>query len=490
MERMGGADALMLYLDRAEAYNHTIKLQIIDPHGDSEGWSWERFKRAWVTRVGLVPRLRQRYLRVPFGLNHPVWVDDPDFDLDYHLRRVGCPAPGSNVELCELICELYAHPLDHSRPLWQVWVIEGLEGGRVGVLLLIHHALTDGIGILRMLNSFWGTRPEAVEHPAPPPWNPAPLPSAVRLFGEGVRDLPRVFAANLPGAIRGVKAGRRIVAEWRRAGRPLPPVPGDQRYPAPYATRLSRQRTFALRSFELARIRSLAKTLGVTINDVLLATVSGAIRELTQQQTGVAPDAPMVATVPFALVPLAERTRDGNFSTTDHTLLRTDVADPIERLRGCKVAADTMKAHFEATREASIAAVLNLLPPLVPKFVDRINELKGGGLLPFWNVVVSNVPGPREPLQLGQLKLVEWYSIGQVAHGATLNVTAWSYVDQFNLSVLADRKILDDAWRFVTCFETCLAELEAAARSATSAARAARVDDGGSPQESRHVSLR
>ena len=99
MERMSGADALMIYLDRAEAYNHTIKLQIIDPADDPEGWSWKRFKRAWATRVGLLPRLRQRYLRVPLGINHPVWVDDPDFDLDYHLRRVGCPAPGSKVEL-------------------------------------------------------------------------------------------------------------------------------------------------------------------------------------------------------------------------------------------------------------------------------------------------------------------------------------------------------------------------------------------------------
>lgn len=463
MERMGGGDALMLYLDRAEAYNHTIKLQIIDPAADPHGWSWSRFKAAWATRVGLVPRLRQRYLRVPLGLNHPVWVDDPDFNLDYHLRRVGCPAPGTMVELCEVICELYAHPLDHSRPLWQVWVIEGLEGGRVAVLLLIHHALTDGIGILRMLQNFWQTRPETVEHPDPPAWHPAPLPSQWRLLLDGLRDLPCVVAANLPGAWRGSRAGRRIVAEWRRAGRRPPPKPGDPQYPAPYATRLTQRRTFAARSFQIARFRALGKSLGVTVNDVFLAALAGAIRDLLREQTGAAPTAPMVATVPFALVPLAERTRDGNYSTTCHTLLHTEIADPIERLRACKRSADTMKAWFEATREANLMAVLNLLPPLVPKLVDRINELKGGGLLPFWNVVASNVPGPRSPLRLGQLELAEWYSIGQIAHGATLNVTVWSYVDQFNLAVLADPKVLDDAWRLVDKFETSLVELEAAA---------------------------
>jgi diacylglycerol O-acyltransferase / wax synthase len=464
MERMGGGDALMLYLDRAEAYNHTIKLQIIDPAADPAGWSWTRFKAAWASRVGLVPRLRQRYLRVPFGLNHPVWADDPAFDLDYHLRRVGCPAPGTKIELCELICELYAHPLDHSRPLWQAWVIEGLEGGRVGVLLLIHHALTDGLGILRMLNTFWQTRPEAIEHPEPSEWRPAALPSKWRLLFAGLRDLPGVVSANLPGAIRGSRAGRRIVAEWRRAGRTRPPSPGDRQYPAPFATRLSPRRSFAVRSFQLERIRTLARALCVTINDVFLASLAGAIRELRREQTGVAPDAPMIATVPFALVPLAERTRDGNFSTTCHTLLHTEIADPRERLQACKRSADTMKAYFEATREANVAAVLNLLPPLVPKLVERINEMKGGGLLPFWNVVASNVPGPRSPLQLGQLKLVEWFSIGQIAHGATLNVTVWSYVDQFNLSVLSDPQVLDDAWRLVDQFEASLAALEAAAR--------------------------
>lgn len=465
MERMGGGDALMLYLDRAEAYNHTIKLQIIDPTSDPEGWSWKRFKAAWVSRVGLVPRLRQRYLRVPFGLNHPVWVDDPAFDLDYHLRRVGCPAPGTMPELCELICELYAHPLDHSRPLWQVWVIEGLEGGRVGVLLLIHHALTDGIGILRMLNNFWQTRPEALEHPEPAAWHPAPLPSKSRLLLEGLRDLPGVVAANLPGAIRGWRAGRRIVSDWRREGRTLPPSAGDPGYPAPFAARLSPRRTFAARSFQLERIRSLGKSLGVTINDVFLATLAGAIRSLLHQQTGTAPAAPMVATVPFALVPLEARTRDGNYSTTCHTLLHTEIEDPVGRLQACKRDADTMKAYFEATREANLTAILNLLPPLVPKLVERVNQMKGGGLLPFWNVVVSNVPGPRTTLQLGHLRLAQWFSTGQIAHGATLNVTAWSYVDQFNLCVLSDPQVLDDAWQLVDRFEQSLVELEAASRS-------------------------
>jgi WS/DGAT/MGAT family acyltransferase len=466
---MSGADAMMLYLDRAEAYNHTIKISIIDPSADPDGWSWKRFKATWATRVSLMPRLRQRYLRVPMGLNHPVWVDDPDFDIDYHLLRVGCPAPGSMVELCELVCEFYAHQMDHSRPLWQVWAVEGLEGGRVAVILFIHHAMTDGVGILRMLDQFWNTRPEAEVLPSPAAWHPAPLPGKGRLLWEGLRDLPGVFAANLPGAIRGTRAGRRILRQWRDQGRTLPPFPGDAKYPAPYAVRLSPHRTFGIRSFSLPRIRALAKKHGVTINDVFIATTSGAIRDLLIEQVGTAPTAPMVATVPFALVPLAERERDGNFSTVCYTLLHTEIADPGERLRACKRDADTMKAYFEATREASIAALMNLLPPAVPKIVARVNEMKGGGLLPFWNVVLSNVPGPRAPLKLGNLRLAEWYSIGQLAHGSTLNVTVWSYVDQFNLSVLADPAVLPDAWQLVNHFESSIKALESAGAGAGNA---------------------
>jgi len=469
MERMSGADALMIYLDRAEAYNHTIKLAILDPSSDPEGWSWQRFKRTMASRVGLVPRLRQRYLRVPLGINHPVWVDDPAFDIDYHLRRVGCPAPGTAVELCELVCELYAHPLDHTRPLWQNWVVEGLADGRVAVLILIHHALTDGIGILRMLNNFWQVQPESMELADPGDWSPPPLPSKGKLFVDGLADLPRLIAANLPGAIRGIRAGRRIVASWRKEGRTLPPSVGDTRYPGPYARRLSPRRSFALRSFSLPRVRAVAKALDATINDVFLTAASGAVRRLTLEQEGSGPTGPMVATVPFALVPLSERTRDGNFSTVCHTLLYPDIADPLARLAACRRAANTMKQYFEATREANIAALFNLLPPLVPKAVDRINEMKEGGLLPFWNIVASNVPGPRAPLQLGKIRLAQWFSIGQIAHGATLNITVWSYVDQFNLCILADRDVLPDTWKLMDHFEASLAELEAVHRERTAA---------------------
>ena len=346
-----------------------------------------------------MPRLRQRYLRVPFGLNHPVWVDDPAFDLDYHLRRVGCPAPGTMIELCELICELYAHPLDHTRPLWQIWVIEGLEGGRVGVLLLIHHALTDGIGILRMLNNFWQTRPEAIEHPDP--GGVASRPAAVEVAAARWRayvDLPGVISPpTCPARSAASRAGRRIVAQWRREGRTLPPAAGDAQYPAPYATRLSPQRTFAARSFALAASARWPSRSGVTINDVFLAATGGrnpptcgSSRRAPRRPHRWSPRCPSR----WCRWPSAPATATSRRSAT--RCCTPNVADPRRAAQGVQAVRGYDEGVFRGdARGESSPRVLNLLPPLVPKLVDRINEMKGGGLLPFWNVVASNVPGPR-----------------------------------------------------------------------------------------------
>lgn len=459
MERMSGADALMLYLDRPRAYNHTIKMSILDASADPDGWSWPRFKRAFASRLVLVPRLRQRYLSVPFGLNHPVWVDDPSFNINRHLNRVACPAPGSMVELSELVGELYAKPLDHTRPLWEVWVIEGLEGGRVCVLLLIHHAISDGVGILRILDDFWNSQPGDMIYQTSTTWNPPPLPSKWRLFLDGLRDLPGIFREYLPGAIRGIAAGRRFRKEAKRAGTPPYPGPGSSGYSAPFACVLSANRSFVARSHSLAQFKSIGKALGATVNDVFLACVAGAVRRYLSAKDGVAPNQPMIATVPFSLVPLAERTRTGNFTTVDYTVLHTEIADPLERLKESGKSALAMKKHFEATREANIAALLNLLPPSVPKTADRVNEMKGGGVMPFWNIVISNVPGPKEILRLGPLKLAQWFSTGQIATGAVLNVTAWSYVDNFNICIMTDPEVVADPWQLMDGITASLEEL-------------------------------
>lgn len=146
MRRLNGVDALMLYLDGGSAYNHTLKISVLDPSTDPDGWSWPKARQMFEERAHLLPVFRLRYLPTPLGLHHPIWVEDPEFDLDAHVRRVVCPAPGGMAEFCALVEQIYAHPLDRDRPLWQTWVVEGLDGGRVALVTLLHHAYSDGVG--------------------------------------------------------------------------------------------------------------------------------------------------------------------------------------------------------------------------------------------------------------------------------------------------------------------------------------------------------
>ena len=462
MERMSGLDSLFIQMDTPREYYHTIKLHILEPGADLLDMSWKKIKLVFASRLHLVPRLRQRYLGVPLGLNHPVWVDDEDFNLDYHLLRVGCPAPGSNVELCELVSELYSRQLDHSRPLWQAWLIEGLEGGRVALFLMISHAYADGVAVQGMMARFWDTHPDTPASTSGPAWQPRPLPSKWRLLADGLAELPGVFADNLPAVIRGARAGRKIRQQWQDEGRELPPSPGGAGHAETYKTRLSGpHRKFVIHSFQLARFKRIGKAFGATLNDVFLAVTSSAIREDLIRRTGKSPVEPELTSVPFSLIPPAERTREGNFVTTAYALLNVQISDPLERLRACQHSATIMKAYVDATKEANVLASMNLVHPWLAVLLGRLNEASGGDLLPITNVATSNVPGPRKELFIGHSRMVEYYSIGMITNGTTVNLTVWSYGDQMNLCILVDPEVIADPWRMVEAMESGLAELEA-----------------------------
>jgi WS/DGAT/MGAT family acyltransferase len=207
-----------------------------------------------------------------------------------------------------------------------------------------------------------------------------------------------------------------------------------------------------------------SKTLGATINDVFMACVAGSVRQHLEL-AGSPPGQPMVATMPLAVVPPAERTQPGNYSSIDYVWLHAQIADPLERLRATSVAAEATKQHFAQTKDADIGAVIELLPERVISGFARLNARTKGRFDTFKNVVVSNVPGPREPRYLGRWRVDSWFSTGQISHGATLNFTVWSYCDQFNLCVLADAVSVPDTWELVRGFRASLDELLAVARA-------------------------
>jgi WS/DGAT/MGAT family acyltransferase len=206
------------------------------------------------------------------------------------------------------------------------------------------------------------------------------------------------------------------------------------------------------------------EALGVTINDVFMACVAGSVRRYLER-SGSPPDQAMVATMPLAVTPAAERAHPGNYSSVDYVWLHAQIADPLERLRATSVAADATKQHFAQTKDADIGAVIELLPERLISSLARVNARTKGRFDTFKNVVVSNVPGPREPRYLGRWRVDSWFSTGQISHGATLNFTVWSYCDQFNLCVLADAVTVPDTWELVRGFRASLDELLAVARA-------------------------
>jgi WS/DGAT/MGAT family acyltransferase len=222
------------------------------------------------------------------------------------------------------------------------------------------------------------------------------------------------------------------------------------------------------------------KTLGVTINDVFMACVAGSVRRYLER-SGSLPDEAMVATMPLAVTPAAERAHPGNYSSVDYVWLQAQIADPLERLRATSVAAEATKQHFAQTKDADVGAVIELLPERVISALARANARTKGRFDTFKNVVVSNVPGPREPRYLGRWRVDRWFSTGQISHGATLNMTVWSYCDQFNLCVLADAVAVPDTWELVRGFRTSLDELLAVARAQATASPSPAPSTTGTP---------
>src|SRR6201982_4178350 len=460
MRRLNSSAALMLRLDRGNAYNHTLKIAVLDPSTDPQGWSRPRMQQIMRERIHLLPVFRQRCLSTPFGIHQPIWVDDPEFDLDAHVRYVACPAPGGMKEFCALVEQVYANPLDRGRPLWQLWVVEGLEGDRVALVTLFHHAYTDGIGAIGMMENVFSDVPEATPARAAG-GEPRPLPPPSRRLGWAFRDLPALLRQS-PITARGLRERVRIEREIACARPGLAPSSMDRSAAGPFQCGLSRNRRFACESFSLPELREISAAFGVTINDVFLSCVAGSVRRLLRD-AGSVPDGPMVGSKRLSPKPLAERPSPGNYTSMDYVWLHTEIADPVERLRESGASAKATKEHFAATKDADLSKIIEIVPgPLVSALVWA-NEKTDGRYSPFKNIGVSNVPGPRRSLYLGQWKLDRWFSTGQVAHGAVLNFTVWSYGDQFNLGVLADAQAVADVWPLVEGFRASLDELLEAA---------------------------
>lgn len=466
MKQMSGIDAMFIGMESPRAYMHTFKIAVFDPTAHPDGWCFESYQERLKNRLHLMPGFRWRYLPAPLGIGHPMWVEDPDFFLGYHLRHVACPAPGDHRALCEFMSSIYAYQLDRSRPLWITWIVEGLEGGKVASVTLIHHAYVDGAGASYAMQQFFDLQPTEEERSSPPAWNPPPLPSWPRRLLAGLVSLPALFAHGLPLALSGLNKKRRLERDYREAGKaPHPSV--SQMPETPLNRLLSHGRTFVCNSMPLAQLSRARIIEGATLNDVFLSCTAGALRRLLKDMNYDPSQGPLVAGIPVSGERPAGMEGEGNFLSTDFTWLHIEIEDPLKRLAASHASSVEMKHHIEAARGSDLTSLARLSPMLITRLLAWLIRKKGGKIGLGGNVALSNVPGPRKSLYFGPLEVVNWFSTGQVFDGTSLNMTLWSYCGKANLCILADSKVLPDGWVLYDYFVEELAILNGLAEAPT-----------------------
>jgi diacylglycerol O-acyltransferase len=468
MERLSGLDAGFLHQESPTVHMHTLKIAVLDPSTVPGGYTFDRFREELGRRLHLLPPFRRRLVDVPLGVHDPMWADDPDFDIDRHIRSRLAPAPGTGREMDAVIAEIASHPLPRDRPLWETTVIEGLEGGRVAFVTKIHHAVADGVAAAELLANVTSAVPDS---PVAAPVESRGdrrgerLPSRMALFRVGLLARLRMLL-RFPRLLRRTLHNLVAVARRRRAPGVNAPRPVIDAPVTPFNRSLTATRVFATGGVDLDRLRSVRSRLGVTVNDVLLAMVTGALRSHLSRHDAL-PDAPLVAGVPVSTdEPEGVHRLGGNRVSNLFTALPTEEPDPVERLR---------RIH-EVTKEAKV--VQNLLgADMLADWSDFTGRPYGWVMRqytrsrvadrgrPMINLVVSNVPGPREHLYVAGARIDGIYSVGPILESVGLNVTAWSYADRLNVSMLACADHIADLHPVIAGLEPSLAELESAAAS-------------------------
>ena len=307
MERLSGLDAAFLSMETPTMHMHMAAVLVFEPPEhqlhEPPAVHAERMRRVVGERLHLVPLLRRRAVTVPFGLNHPVWVDDPDFDLDYHLQRACLPAPGGPGELADFVAGVVSRPLDLQRPLWEIHVVEGLESGHLAVVVKLHHAGIDGVSGAEALAAFLDLTPEArVVDPPARPWRPDPIPGDFEVLGYSLTSLRRQ-PERAWGALRRTFGAFQDLSERNRRLREEKDVqPPPALFGAPRTSlngAISSQRRTAFSEVPLEDMKTVCRAFGGTVNDVVLASVSGALRRLLAER-GDTPHGSLVAMVPIS----------------------------------------------------------------------------------------------------------------------------------------------------------------------------------------------
>jgi diacylglycerol O-acyltransferase / wax synthase len=457
-DRLTGLDASFLHLEDASSHMHVAGVMIFEGSVPD----YDDLLAAIDRRLGLVPRYRQRLAFVPFSQGRPKWVDDPHLNLRYHVRSTALPAPGSEQQLKELAGRVFAQQLDRDKPLWEIWLVDGLEGDRFAVLSKTHHALVDGISGVDIMSVLFDTTPE----PAAPTdtgdrWLPRPLPSAAQLLGEALVERATV-PAELARTVRAVLRGPMRVAESLRdaavgvgamAWAGLNPAPAS-----PYNKPIGPHRRFTWVRVNLADIKAIKNELGGTVNDVVLATIAGALGKHLRRRGHTTDGLELKAMVPVSVRADVERGALGNRVAAMMAPLPVWCQDPVARLDIVREELKGLKSSGQAVGAQVLTDLSGFAPATVMDQASRVMARQR-----FFNLVVTNVPGPQIPLYLAGRRMIDPFPMVPLAKNQAVGVALLSYAGRINFGLVGDYDLMHDLDDFAVDVRESLSELAAEA---------------------------
>jgi len=462
-ERLSGLDASFLYMETPTLHMHVAMTAVFDPSTVPGGYSFRRLRRLIDDRLPLAPVFTRRLVEVPFRLGHPIWVDDPHFDIDNHLRRAALPSPGGMRELAEFAADVDSRQLHRDRPLWEMWLVEGLEGGKIALIAKMHHSTVDGVSGAELLGILFDLEPSpAVQPEIPQPDDIGRVPSDFELISQAMLARavkPFEITRTLWRTGQSILGVRRVRQEGSgKGGLPLT---------APRTSinvAITGRRRVAFAAAGLADVKRLKNEMGTTVNDVVLAMCAGALRNYLLAGDEL-PSTPLVSVVPVSVSPDVIALKGSNKVSGMFVQLPTHEPDPLERLRliregtkGAKdehnaLGAETLQNWAEHATPNTFALAARLYTGM--KLADRHR--------PIANLVISNVPGPDFPLYFGGTEMLAGFPLGPVMDGMGLNITIMSYRGVLYWGLVSCARAVPRLWDIAAAVPASLDELLAAA---------------------------
>ena len=473
MQQLTGLDAAFLAMETSSVFGHVGSVCVLDPSTAPQALTLDRLTRLIESRLHLIPPFRRRLVEVPLGLAQPYWLEDPDFDIEYHVRELALPAPGDDKQLAEQAARLHARPLDRRRPLWELYLIHGLKDGRKAVYTKVHHAAIDGVSGNDILAAVLDLTPEGREETDTPAWECDKQPGAASMLARSVVSLTSqpIRAArmsyglvrSLPGLATSPARPRLPVIDriLKRDANVVLSSTGLRAPATPFNKSVSPHRRWAFVSLPFADVKRVKDVHGTTVNDVVMALSAGALRRWLLDRKAL-PEAPLVAGVPVSVRTEDQKGTGGNRVSSMIAPIPTNVPDTTERLRACHEAMRAAKQQHGALPADMLADVAQFAMPALAGQAARVAaRLRLVERLNAFNLIISNVPGPNIPLYYAGARLLAYYPLSAIADGQGLNITVMSYGGQLHFGLIADRELVPDLDKMAGYLADELAELVA-----------------------------